>query len=91
MFPLTEGHYRGITKFLRDNKEEFHSYQFPEIRQINAVMRGLPIEIELKEVERELRERGYSPGTVTRLKRGAERTVMPLILIKVPQEQKKNI
>lgn len=89
MFPVTEADYRGITGFLRGNGEEFHSYQLPEDRQIHAVIRGLPVEIELEEVKAELEEKGFRIGTLTRLKRGTERTVMPLILVKVSPDQKR--
>lgn len=88
MFPTTEEDFRAITGFPKSHGKQFHSYMLPEDRQLRVVIRGLPLEIDLKDVEADVKEKGFSPTVLTRMKKGSARTEMLLILVKVPQNQR---
>ncbi|CAH0551010.1 unnamed protein product [Brassicogethes aeneus] len=53
--------YRATAKFLDSNREQFHTYQLPEDRLTQVIIRGLPLELEIKEVADELGELGFHP------------------------------
>ncbi|CAH0562957.1 unnamed protein product [Brassicogethes aeneus] len=86
-FPSTIDSYRKITAFLQQNGEQFHFYQLPEERLLQVVIRGIPLEIDIKEVEAEIRQK-FNPTLITRMKKGKDRTPMPLILVKLSPQEK---
>ncbi|CAH0562998.1 unnamed protein product [Brassicogethes aeneus] len=51
------------------NKEEFHTYMLPENKLLQVVIRGIPSEIDIKEVEEELKSLGYTLSGITRMKK----------------------
>ncbi|CAH0556540.1 unnamed protein product [Brassicogethes aeneus] len=67
IFPDSSNDYRAITKFLTENGEEYHTYQLPEERMVQAVIRGLPLEIDIKDIKNDLIEHNYHPSTVIRM------------------------
>ncbi|CAH0557084.1 unnamed protein product [Brassicogethes aeneus] len=68
-FPSTIESYRKISAFLSQNKEEFHTYMLPENKLLQVVIRGIPSEIDIKEVEEELKSLGYTLSGITRMKK----------------------
>ncbi|CAH0562996.1 unnamed protein product [Brassicogethes aeneus] len=87
IFPDTVDAYRSITKFFQTNGEQFHTYMLPEDKLLQVVIRGLPVEIDINEVATEIKELGFHPQNLIRLKKGPERKVMPLILVKLPKNE----
>ncbi|CAH0555085.1 unnamed protein product [Brassicogethes aeneus] len=86
-FPCSSDDYRGITRFLSENGEEYHTYMLPEEKTVQVVIRGLPLEIDIADIKQDLLDHQYHPTIVTRMRRGQEKTVMPLVLVKVPPDE----
>ncbi|CAH0562956.1 unnamed protein product [Brassicogethes aeneus] len=69
-FPSSEDDYRKITKFFDTNKEEYHTFMLPDEKLLQTVIRGLPLELKIQDVKKDLEDHGYNPITVARMKRG---------------------
>ncbi|CAH0551140.1 unnamed protein product [Brassicogethes aeneus] len=82
-FPITSYDYRGITKFLSENGEECHTFMLQEEKTVQVVIRGLPLEIPISDVEQDLKDHNYHPN----YHRGQLKTEMPLVVVKVPPEE----
>ncbi|CAH0562992.1 unnamed protein product [Brassicogethes aeneus] len=50
-FPSNIDSYRAITSFLSKNGEEYHTYQLPQDKLLQEVMRGIPTEVKLQEAK----------------------------------------
>lgn len=85
--PSSIADYRAMSSFLTTNNEEFHTFQLPEERQLQVVIRGLPLELDIAEIGDDLKNAGFQIQTIVRMKKGPNRTVMPLILLKLPRDQ----
>ncbi|CAH0547169.1 unnamed protein product [Brassicogethes aeneus] len=55
-FPISSDDYRGITKFLSENGEEYHTFMLKEEKTVQVVIRGLPLEIPISDVEQDLKD-----------------------------------
>ncbi|CAH0560553.1 unnamed protein product [Brassicogethes aeneus] len=75
---VTSDDYRGITKFLSENGEEYHTFMLQEEKTLQVVIRGLPLEIAISDIENDLIDHKYRPTLVTRMRRGQLKTEMPL-------------
>ncbi|KAK9710036.1 zinc finger associated protein [Popillia japonica] len=84
----SEADYRTLTKFFSDDQIPYHTYQLPSEKLLNVVLRGVPVEIEEKAIYDDLRERGFEPDSVIRMRRTRDEAPMPLVLVKISKEQK---
>ncbi|KAK9717100.1 hypothetical protein QE152_g24371 [Popillia japonica] len=83
VFPTAESDFRGIVKFFTSEKIPFHTYQLPSEKGLNVVIRGIPSEIPEDQILKHLRELGFSPDSVARLRRRRGGASMPLVLVKL--------
>lgn len=88
IYPNTEKDFRGVTSFFSMQSVPYHTYQLPSEKLLNVVLRGIPLEIPIEDVQRDLGEMGFSPEDVLRMRRFSDKQPMPLILVKVPKSQK---
>ncbi|KAK9717104.1 zinc finger associated protein [Popillia japonica] len=88
IFPATEADYRSITKFFSNDAIPYHTYQLPSEKLLNVVFRGVPVEISEEELYDGLRERGFSPDCVVRMRSSRNRAPMPLVLVKISKDYK---
>ncbi|KAK9708159.1 zinc finger associated protein [Popillia japonica] len=88
IYPSSEADYRMLTKFFSDDQIPYHTYQLPSEKLLNVVLRGVPVEIEEKEIYDDLRERGFEPDSVIRMRRTRDKAPMPLVLVKISKDQK---
>ncbi|KAK9720011.1 zinc finger associated protein [Popillia japonica] len=90
IFPATETDYRSITKFFDNETIPYHTYQHqvPSEKLLNVVFRGVPVEISEEELFNDLRERGFSPECVVRMRSSRNKAPMPLVLVKIGKEFK---
>lgn len=88
IFPSTEADYRAITKFFSNDSIPYHTYQLPSEKLLNVVLRGIPVEVAVEEIFKDLRELGFTPELVVRMRRTRDKAPMPLVLVKVPRAQK---
>ncbi|KAK9717068.1 zinc finger associated protein [Popillia japonica] len=88
VFSAAESDFMGIVKFLTNEKIPFHTYQLPSEKGLNVVIRGLPSEIPEDQILMHLRELGFSPDPVARMRRRRGGAPMPLVLVKLPKDQK---
>ncbi|KAK9743877.1 zinc finger associated protein [Popillia japonica] len=89
VFPATEADFRGMVKFFNSEKVPYHTYQLPSEKVLNVVIRGIPSEIPEQEVMMQLRELGFSPDSVVRMRKTRNGAPMPLILVKISKDQRK--
>lgn len=88
IFPSTASDHRALTKFFIADKIPHHTYQLPSEKLLNVVLRGVPMEITEEAVFNDLRNYGFTPEVVLRMRRPRDRAPKPLVLVKVPREQK---
>ncbi|KAK9717214.1 hypothetical protein QE152_g24274 [Popillia japonica] len=88
IFPSTEADYRAITKFFSNDSIPYHTYQLPSEKLLNVVLRGIPVEVAVEEIFKDLRELGFTPELVVRMRRTRDKAPMPFVLVKVPRAQK---
>ncbi|KAK9717212.1 zinc finger associated protein [Popillia japonica] len=88
IFPSTASDHRTLTKFFSNDGIPHHTYQLPSEKLLDVVVRGIPQEIAEEEIFNDFRERGFTPQVVARMRRSRDRAPMPLVLVKVPREQK---
>ncbi|KAK9679041.1 hypothetical protein QE152_g40340 [Popillia japonica] len=65
VFHTGESDFRGIVKFFTNEKIPFHTYQLPSEKGLNVVMRAPPSEIPEDQIQKHLRELGFSPDSRT--------------------------
>lgn len=82
----TPDDYRRLKRYIDDNKISAHSYPKPEDKALQVVLRGIPSEINDTDVKKELEELKFNPSLVIRMKK--EGNPMPLVLVRLPKEQK---
>ncbi|KAK9746163.1 zinc finger associated protein [Popillia japonica] len=88
IFPAADSDFRGIGKFFTNEQIPFHTYQLPSEKVLNVVIRGIPSEILEDQILRQLREPGFSPDSVARMRRSRGGVPMSLILVKLSKDQK---
>lgn len=78
--------YRKLQKHVQTHNYSAHTYPLPEEKQLRVVIRGIPSEIEDKEVEEELKLLQFTPSLVVRMKKKGGNP-MPLVLVSLPKDQ----
>lgn len=79
--PTTPNDYRFIIRYFDTEKFEYFSYALQEDKPLSVVIRGVPVEITEAEVEQDLAAQGLPAAKAARMKRGRERTPMPMVLV----------
>ncbi|GBP67632.1 Nucleic-acid-binding protein from transposon X-element [Eumeta japonica] len=59
--------FRSLNKYLVDSKVQFHTYALEEERKIKAVIRGIPTDFPVEEIQTDLRAQGFPVHSVHRL------------------------
>lgn len=78
---------RGITKLLDEKNICYHSYQLPSDKNLKVVIRGLPADTEVVEIQDELHREGFLATQISQMtrRRNGERTNLPLFLVTLPR------
>ncbi|GBO98595.1 Nucleic-acid-binding protein from transposon X-element [Eumeta japonica] len=83
--------FRSLNKYLVDSKVQFHTYALEEERMIKAVIRGIPTDFPIEEIQTDLRAQGFPVHSVHRLCR-RDGSPLWLVLAVLPRtEEAKNI
>ncbi|GBP93001.1 Nucleic-acid-binding protein from transposon X-element [Eumeta japonica] len=61
--------FRSLNKYLVDNKVQFHTYALEEERKIKAVIRGIPADFALDDIQNDLCGQGFPVHSVHRMTR----------------------
>lgn len=85
VFTETSEGFRALRNIFEASQLPFHLFQLKEEKELRIVLRGVPQEVEIEEVENDLKERGYEFSSVHRMKRGT--TVFPMVLITAPKTE----
>jgi hypothetical protein len=68
VYPTTVTDFRKITAYLDKQKYEYHTYQLQQDRSLKTVMRGIPLSIQIEEIQKDLQEQGYETTKIERMK-----------------------
>lgn len=79
--------HKKLATFIGTEKIPAHSYPRQEEKPLQVVIRGIPVEIEESDIANELKEHKLQPKLVVRMKKRGG-IPMPLVLVKVPRDQK---
>ncbi|GBP67593.1 Nucleic-acid-binding protein from transposon X-element [Eumeta japonica] len=83
--------FRSLNKYLVDSKVQFHTYALEEERKIKAVIRGIPTDFPVEEIQNDLCGQGFPVHAVHRLCR-RDGSPLWLVLAVLPRtEEAKNI
>lgn len=63
----TEDDYRALTKYYTDQKVQFHTFQNPNSRPLNVVIRNVPVSLSDEEILNELKSKNLPIVKLTRL------------------------
>ncbi|KAL4144098.1 hypothetical protein QTP88_006328 [Uroleucon formosanum] len=72
--------YRTATKLFDDSGTEYHTYQFPENKQLSVIIRNLPVNMSEACIYKELVELKFEVASVTRLQ-NTFKTPIPIVAI----------
>ncbi|KAL4113389.1 hypothetical protein QTP88_017021 [Uroleucon formosanum] len=72
--------YRTATKLFDDSGIEYHTYQFPENKQLSVIIRNLPVNISEACIYKELVELKFEVASVTRLQ-NKFKTPIPIVAV----------
>ncbi|GJQ69154.1 hypothetical protein Trydic_g14669 [Trypoxylus dichotomus] len=81
IFTKTTSDFRDLRRLLEGKNVQIHTFSLQEEKTLKVVLRGIPREIEVNEVEEELRERGFPVVSAARMKRFKEE--LPLVMVNV--------
>ncbi|GBP55074.1 Nucleic-acid-binding protein from transposon X-element [Eumeta japonica] len=59
--------FRSLTKYLVDNKVQFHTYALEEESKLKVVIRGIPTNFPTEDIQTDLREQGFPVQSVHRI------------------------
>lgn len=77
--------HRALTALLRSKKLAFFTFALEEERDLRVVIRGLPKEIEIKQIETDLKNKGFHVRGVHRLyKKQTTKVHLDLVLVSLP-------
>lgn len=87
--PETSTDYRSAVKYLAENKIEHHTWQLPEDKKLQIVIKGVVCSITPEEICRDLENKGFHPESVTRMNyRGDRKNPMQMVLVTLPKSEK---
>ncbi|KAI4463262.1 associated with zinc finger [Holotrichia oblita] len=85
VFTKTSYDFRRLKKLLEGKGIQHHTYSLKEEKPLKIVIRGIPTEVKVQEVEEDLRERGFPVISAARMKRFKEE--LPMILINTAKNE----
>jgi hypothetical protein len=88
ILPTTTDDYRGIVKFFDEERLPFHTFQLQDDKPLKVVIRGICESQNEDDIKSSLLEQGFSVSKVSRMRKGADRKPLPLVLIELSKEQK---
>ncbi|GBN30813.1 hypothetical protein AVEN_125638-1 [Araneus ventricosus] len=86
IFPTTAEAHRAIRRFVDQNKLKAHTYEPPEEKQLKTVIRGLPSDFPIQDIDAELKRYGFSPVYIAPLKHRNFNS-NPLFLVILPKNE----
>lgn len=87
LHPETPKDYNKMLKLLETEKIPFHSFRFPDEKELHVVLRGILEEWSCEKIKIDLEELNFTPSRVIRWYR-KDGTPMPLVLVFLPKTQK---
>ncbi|CAH1154986.1 unnamed protein product [Phaedon cochleariae] len=75
---------RALTKLLNEFSAPYHTYQLPSVKDLQVVIRGQSEDIQMRFVEKNLKDRGFSV-TSPHLMKKRDGTLMPLVDAILPE------
>jgi hypothetical protein len=85
--PGTSDDFRALTLLLEERNVPFHSFALPEAKTLRAVLRTVPVEIGLDDVQSDLVDQGLEPIKVSRMTSTRTKKPLPLVLVEVPKDK----
>lgn len=89
IMPSSIDDHRSMTKLFDKENIEYHTYRLPDEKSLMIVIRGVPVEVEPKDVEEDLIDQGFSPIKITRMTNRRTKAPMPLVLVQLPRSEKR--
>jgi len=83
--------YRSLTKLLNDNKKQYHTYALPENKTTRAVIKGVPTNISVDDVTRNLASQGLQAISFHRMISRKDKRPLPLVLVKAKKVDKRTL
>lgn len=87
--PQTENDHRQLTKILLNANYAHFTYNLPSEKSLMIVIRGIPLEVDIEDIKIDLNEKGFTPAKVTRMINKRTKSLMPLILVQLPRDEKR--
>lgn len=89
--PASVTDFRAISAMLVRDCLPYHTYQLPEEKLLNVVIRDVPVGVAEQRVGDALAEMGFHPEGVIRMKSRRTEVTISLILVKIGKEHKKKL
>ncbi|XP_066157703.1 eukaryotic translation initiation factor 5B-like [Euwallacea fornicatus] len=89
--PISAEDYRAMTRFLKEENKEFHTYSLPEDKKVRAVIGLLPENVTEEEVQRDLSGQGIETFSVQRMRSRVDKRTLPLMLVQMEPKDKEKI
>jgi hypothetical protein len=83
--PVTADDFRA--HLLDERRVPFHSFALPEEKILRAVLRTVPVEIELDEIKLDLVQQGLAPIKLSGMISNRTKKPLPLVLVEVPKNR----
>lgn len=85
VFPETIDGFRKLRNVFEDSLLSFHLFQLKEEKELRIVLRGVPQDLDIAEVEEDLKLQGFHFSSVSRMKRGTK--IFPMVMLTAPKTE----
>lgn len=85
VFTETPDDFRKLRDILKDSELSFHLFQLQDEKELKIVIRGIPQDITIEEVEEDLKRQGFVFSSVTRMRRGTK--LYPMMMLNAPKSE----
>ncbi|GBN91107.1 Nucleic-acid-binding protein from transposon X-element [Araneus ventricosus] len=85
VFPTTSDEHRKIQKLISDKQLKSFTFELPEQQQLKVVIRGLPPNEDIKDIELELIKHGLQPTNIAPMRHRMSGNSMHLYLVLLPK------
>jgi hypothetical protein len=85
--PGTSDDFRALTLLLEERNVPFHSFALPEAKTLRAVLRTVPVEIGLDDVQSDLVDQGLELIKMSRMTSTSTKKLLRLVLVEVPKDK----
>lgn len=90
--PKDEDAYRNLTRYLQENKVEFHTYSIKTIANtIKVVLRGLPIDTPPEDIQQELVSLNFKVKGVHQLSKNGNKMPLFLVICEIEKQDINNL